>query len=88
MSRKPKDFKKFPTNSIMNKVEYEIVANNIMTILARTENTFRPLCWGEYMSERMQDGDFSMGERRFFDVVIDNFKDAETAAKFSLAWIR
>lgn len=82
----PSDFLKHPYDSVMHKMESEIVARNIMVILARTGNTFRTLSWEEYEQERMKDGSFTGLEKAEFDRVIKHCVSAEAAVAFSPAW--
>ena len=84
--KKPSDFKNFPCSSVLQKSESETVAQNIMVILARTGNTFRPLSWKEYKTERLKDGNFSEGEKGFFKQVTKWCKSAESAQLFSKEW--
>jgi len=46
----PKDFRIFPSSSVLQKCEAETVAANIMVILYRTGNTFREITWEENSS--------------------------------------
>lgn len=66
---KPSNFLSRPMGSILQNIESEIVARNIMVILNRTGNKFRPIEWNEYVDERLKDGSFTNGEQRFFDAV-------------------
>jgi hypothetical protein len=69
---KPSDLYKIcPISSIFRKTEYEIIAKNIMVILYRTGNVFRPLNWQEYKKERLKDGEFTESEKYYFDAVLD-----------------
>ena len=72
--------------SVPGKREMEIVAENIMMILARTGNVFRPLSWGEYKAERMDDGNFSEKEKSHFNHAMKYCKSSETAALFCSGW--
>lgn len=83
---KPSDFKKFPFSSVLQNTESEIVAMNIMVILRRTGDAFRPLSWGEYKTERMKDGHYTDTEKGCFDSVIKYLKSADTAILFSKSW--
>lgn len=90
---KPSDFKSvFPWSSVLGKSEPEQVALNIMIILARTGNEFRPLTWDEYMQERIKDGGTDAGahflndEKKYFDEIIEYFQSAATARLFSPKW--
>lgn len=83
----PKDFSNiFPMGSVARSWEAERIAKNIMVILARSGNVFRPLSWDEYKKERLQDGAFTESEKRFFDGVIDYCKSPDTARLFSEEW--
>lgn len=88
MSEKsPSHFKNTsPMGSVIGKSEAETVARNIMVILSRTGDVFRPLSWDEYKTERMKDGNFSEKERRYFDQVIGYCKSADTAVLFCPGW--
>ena len=83
---KPSDFTNFPYSSVTRNNESETIARNIMVILERTGNKFRPLPWDEYKSERLKDGNFTDGEHEYFDAVIDYCKSADTAKLFSPVW--
>lgn len=83
---KPSDFKIHPWNSTAGSYEAETVARNIITILARTGDEWRPLDWAEYKAERLEDGNFSERERNYFDQVIGYCKSADTAVLFSPTW--
>jgi hypothetical protein len=69
MTHTPNKYKHKPWGSILGRAEYEIIALNIMVILDRTGNTFRKLEWDEYKAERLRDGNFSDGEKKYFDEV-------------------
>ena len=88
MSKKkvPSDFNGYPYGSVTRKSEAETVANNVMKILKRTGDKFRPLSWDEYKEEREKDGNFSEKEKAFFLDVVKYFKSAETAVLFSGVW--
>jgi len=83
---KPSNFTKYPYNSVFKESEYETVAVNIMVILKRTGDKFRSLSWGEYKSERELDGDFSLGEKSFFDQVKPYTRSKSKAVLFSKTW--
>lgn len=83
---KPSDFNVFPYSSVKGQTEYETIAANIMTILKRTGDTFRPFDWEEYQSERLKDKNFSERERGYFDAVIGYCTNSDTAKLFSPAW--
>ncbi len=83
---KPSEFKEFPYDSVLKKTEAEIVARNIMTILDRTKDIFRKLSWKEYTEERKKDGNFTQGEKFYFDKVINYFKSVDTVKSFSSNW--
>lgn len=83
---KPSNFTKQPIASVLQKSEAETIARNIMVILKRTGDSFRPLSWDEYKAERLKDGHFTESEKRYFDQVIGYCSDAESAKSFSPAW--
>jgi hypothetical protein len=84
---KPSDFTQFPNMSVMNKCEAEVVALNVMKILKRTGDGFRPLSWKEYEIERKKDGDFNSNlESRYFHDIIDYCESETTAKLFSPVW--
>ena len=83
---KPSNFKSDPMGSVLQEAESETIARNIMVILARTGDIFRPLSWKEYKTEREKDKDFSSGEKSYFEVVIDYCKSPDTARLFSPVW--
>ena len=83
---KPSNFTKYPWNSITQKSECETIAKNIMLILKRTGDKFRPLTFDEYKSERLKDGNFTESEKQYFDKVIDYCKSPDTAKLFSKEW--
>lgn len=74
-----------PWDSVFQKSEHEVIARNIMTILSRTGNTFRPLSWEEYAEERKKDGNFSDIERKYFDDVVE-WCTIGKAPMFSKSW--
>ena len=82
----PSDFTVFPTDSVKQNHQTEQIAINIMVILKRTGDTFRPLDWEEYKKERLEDGHFTESERGYFDKVIDYCVTPETAKLFSPEW--
>lgn len=75
-----------PWSSVLRKSEYETVALNIIVILARTGDKFRELSWQEYKTGRLPDGNFSNGERSFFERVQPFTASAENAKCFSQKW--
>lgn len=84
---KPSDFKNKSTmGSIFRKRECEVVAQNVMKILARTGDVFRLLSWDEYKAERQKDGNFSEREYRFFDDVVNYCASSHGAAAFCPGW--
>ena len=82
----PSDFSTHPWNSVINKIEYEVVARNVMTILERTQNKFRVLTWTEYKKERLKDGNFSETEKGYFKRVIPYCSSPEFARDFCPSW--
>jgi len=84
---KPSEFKNKSTmGSILHKHEPEVIAANVMTILARTGDTFRALTWEEYKEERLKDGNFSERERPFFNQVVEYCATSHGAAAFCPGW--
>lgn len=53
---KPSNFKTYPWNSVLRNNESETIARNVMVILSRTGDTFRPLAYDEYKTERLKEG--------------------------------
>lgn len=86
LNKKPSDFTNYPWDSVFKNIESEIVAQNIMRILARTGNEFRDLSWEEYTRERMKDGNFSATENFNFVKVLPFCISAEIAVHFSNIW--
>lgn len=86
----PADFARIrPTQSVLYKYESETVAQNIMTILSRTGNTFRELTWDEYKTERLKDGNFNEHkEHKYFNAVKGFCLNADRAWAFSPKWRR
>jgi len=85
----PSDFKnRFPMNSLEQKNEVEVIAQNIMKILARTGDTFRPLSSEEYETERRKDGGWSSFEGELFKRAAPHCVTEETALAFSPDWKR
>ena len=78
----------------MQNAECEWVATNIMKILARTGDEFRPITLEEYKAERMKDveagtdkgGGWSYMEASIFERVSNCAKSAELASKFCKDW--
>lgn len=85
-NKQPSCFTEYPWSCVYNKIEYEIVAQNIMKILKRTGNKFRDLSWEEYETERIKDGYSPRGESEYFEKVISYCKSADTAKLFSKEW--
>lgn len=84
---KPSNFQKASAmGSVLQKAEAETVAENIMTILKRTGNEFRKLTYDEYKAERMKDGNYSSGEEKYFNQVIDYTISPDTAKLFAPDW--
>ena len=87
----PKDFCDHPYGSVLGESEAETVAQNIIVMLERTGNIWRPLSWEEYITERRKDNpnidDWELAnEKRRFYKVIKYCSSAEEAKKFSLSW--
>jgi len=83
---KPSNFTNYPWSSILENSESEIVAQNIMNILKRTGDEFRPLSFQEYKSERLKDGGFTNLEEKYFNSVIKYCGDAKSALLFCSGW--
>jgi hypothetical protein len=86
---KPSDFKKASAmGSVLQKSEAETVARNIMVILARTGDQWRPLTHDEYKAERIKDegGDYYWMEEGYFKQVIDYCLNPDTAKLFAPGW--
>ena len=83
---KPSNFTDYPWSSVLQNSESETIAQNIMKILKRTGNEFRPLYWEEYKEERLKDGNFSSNEKSIFESVITYCKSPQTAILFSKTW--
>ncbi len=85
----PKNFTKTqPMESVFQKCEHEVIAQNIMVILSRTGNEWRELTWDEYKKERKKDGNFSNIEKGYFDEVLPYTISAEKALDFSPFWAK
>lgn len=83
---KPSSFTDHPFSSVLQNSESETIAVNIMVILKRTGNEFRPITAEEYKKERLKDGDFTPGELDLFHKVVKYCKSADTARCFSGVW--
>jgi hypothetical protein len=84
----PREFsKKEPFDSALQNSESETVARNVMTILARTGNTWRVLSWDEYKAERLKDGSFTEGEKKYFDRVAGFCSNEAAALSFCPGWL-
>jgi len=82
---RPSNFREFPYESILKKVEPETVAANIMLILQRTGDTFRELSWDEYKVELKKDTQ-TPGPRGDFSKVKDYCFDPVKASRFCQVW--
>lgn len=85
---KPSNFTTHPYDSVLKNNESETVARNIMVILARTGDTFRPLSWEEYSTQRMKDGNFTLSEQAYFERVSGFCTTEEAAKAFCQNWGR
>lgn len=86
-SIKPSDFTRVsPMGSVLRKAEAEIIARNIMTILSRTGDEWKKLTYDEYKEERLKDGNYSSGEEKYFNQVIDYCTSPNTAKLFASDW--
>lgn len=83
---KPSNFNRFPFSSVLQNAEAEVIAQNIMVILARSGNKFRSLSWKEYQKERLKDGNFTASEEEYFNQVKKFCVSGDTAVCFSEHW--
>ena len=83
---KPSVFTKHPWNSILCNTESEIVARNIMVILARLGDTWQKLTWRKYKSECKKDSGFSKMEKHTFEKVYPMVCNPIGAIGFSPCW--
>lgn len=89
MSLKPSNFLSHPWGSVMQNCEYETIARNIMVMLSRCGNTWKPLTWEKYVFERIIDGAKESEierERPYFDRVVGFCVSAESANAFAPGW--
>ncbi len=84
---KPSNFTSYPWSSVLQNSESETIAQNVMKVLKRTGDEFRPLSWEEYKEERLKDGNFSDREKSIFENVIPYCKSADTAVLFCKTWV-
>ena len=88
----PKDFIKYPYDSVFHNSERETVALNIIKILSRTGNTWREITWSEYLNERIKDGggnthNYKHGsESTLFKEVVRYTCSEDVARLFSPSW--
>lgn len=75
-----------PTGSVIQNMESEIVAQNILKILNRTKGMFRTLSWEEYETERLKDGKLFFQEDKCFLRVVDYTTSKEKCETFSKNW--
>ena len=73
--------------SVLQNSESETIARNIMKILERTGDSFRPLSYGEYKEERLKDKNFNEGEQYYFEKVIAYCENPSTAQLFCDDWV-
>lgn len=76
----------FGHDSVFQKMEAEIIANNIILILSRTGDVWRKLTFDEYKQERLKDNNFGVFEEKYFNQVIDYCISPDTAKLFSPDW--
>lgn len=90
MQLRPSDFTDFPYNSILQKIEPETIAQNVMVMLESLGNVFRKLTWEEYRARRLVgNGIWSSSHDEFwFEEVISYCKSANAAILFSPEWHR
>ena len=83
---KPSNYQSRPYNSALQNWQSETIARNVMLILMRTGNEWRPLMWDEYKAERMKDSGFTPNERAYFDKVVPYCESPEKANAFCKGW--
>lgn len=89
MEKKPSNYTSMPMDSVLQKLEPEIVAQNIMKILAhKRDDQWISLHYDEYETERLADGDYSEGERHWFNKVIGYCNSPDTADLFCEDWYK
>lgn len=76
----------FPFASIMQKSECETIAKNIIVIQSRIDNKFQLIDWDTYYVHRRKDGEFSDGEKKFYEMVAHLLTTEELVRKFSKYW--
>lgn len=87
MTLKPSDIKNIrPWNSLSGERSHELVAWNIIIILAITLDTFRPLSWEEYKKHREADGKFDHAEEGMFNRVAPLLTTLEDVQAYSPDW--
>lgn len=86
MKKNPSDFTNYPWSSVTGNAESEIVALNIITILARNGNKWRALPFEEYRTERLKDGNYTSKEEDIFNRVLKYTTSKESAESFSKEW--
>jgi hypothetical protein len=77
----------FPLGSITKNSESEILALNIINILARTGDKWRLLTFDEYFKERNLDGKYEAEERDLFEKVVHYTISPLRASSFCKAWL-
>lgn len=75
-------------SSIYQNCEREIVARNIVTILAREGDTWRQLDEKTYVKHRKKDGEWSEGERFIFQEIVGDITSFIDAVALSPSWAR
>lgn len=85
----PSIFTNHPFESVMHKMEPEIIARNIMVIRARCGDNW-PLSFDQYRTEREKDGGHGCAnyEKQSFDEIIAMIPDALGAISFSKTWAK
>lgn len=81
----PSDYTVYPHGSVMDQYA-EMIAKNIMKILAKNGNEWRRLEWNEYSHEMCIDVDFCQDEIDYFEKVNDFCVSPNHAACFSEVW--
>lgn len=84
----PSDFReKTPYSSVFDSVQMECAAKNVMTYLAKTGDTWRPLTWEEYRDGAAKDGHTKVGYEFDYFSRVQPYTESEAAARtFSPCW--
>lgn len=82
----PSAFTQWPWSSMLQDSDAEQIAVNIMVILKRTGDTWRPLPAEEYRAQREKDGGFSQREAQWFERLAPLVATEELARTLSADW--